>query len=769
MLRFLILLVFLPLLACVRAPDPVIGEAKIIPRPAELTVGEGSFVFTPGMEIAVENEAQREMLLPFLSSFADRTGWRPEIITSGTGAIIFTTDPALREEAYELSVTPGQIRVAASTTAGFFYATQTIWQMLPAVFFAEGELMTSPLGIPAVEITDEPAFGWRGYMLDVSRHFFTVDQVKEVLDMMAANKLNRFHWHLTDDQGWRIEIKAYPKLTEVGAWRADRLNTDERYSDWWGRAPQGPDEEATYGGFYTQEEIREVVAYAKARFIEVVPEIDMPGHAQAAVAAYPEIGCVKAAKTVATGGVFRYNTINPGKEATYAFAEAVLNEVMDLFPFSYVHIGGDECNKEQWTIDPDAQRKMREERLRTEEELQSYFIERMEKIINARGKKMIGWDEILEGGLAPNATVMSWRGESGGLAAARAGHEVIMTPSQHCYLDLKQGHDDLEPNLGYSRLLLSSAYHYDVIPADLTEEEARRIKGIQANMWTESISDWSKFTYMNYPRVFAVAENAWTAEDNKDWDDFIDRLLHMNRRLDARGVRYAESAFSPWLHHRGVEYGVEVYFTTEANGLDIHYSLDGTSPDTAAALFTEPFTIGAGQVVTAQSFRHGSPIGYPVSLDLPVHVGGRALARDQLGTEYPKLTNWQYAKLTPVDSNWHKFPANEVDIRLSFEEPTEVSSLRFQTLRYTISGIYPPEQVELTADLGDGQYVELATLDQGAAAQVQGRNKVPSKLIFDPVSVVGLRVKMKSHNPIPEGHHRAGERARIYLDELVVE
>ncbi|MTB49460.1 beta-N-acetylhexosaminidase [Lewinella sp. W8] len=769
MLRFLLPLFFLPLLACTDEPDPVIGEALIIPRPAELVEGTGAFVFTPGMTISVEEEAQEKLLQPFLANFADRMGWSPAVTTDTGGNITLATDPALGEEAYNLSVTPAQIRITAATGAGFFYALQSIRQMMPPEFFAEEGVMTSPVGIPSVEIRDAPAFGWRGYMLDVSRHFFSVGQVKEVLDMMAANKFNRFHWHLTDDQGWRIEIKGYPNLTEVGAWRADRLNTDERYSDWWGRAPQGADEPATYGGYYTQEEIREIVAYAADRFIEVVPEIDMPGHAQAAVAAYPEIGAVKALPTVATGGVFRYNTINPGKEETYDFARVVLNEVMDLFPFPYLHIGGDECNKEQWEIDPDAQRKMREESLQSEEELQSYFIQRMEEIINARGRTMIGWDEILEGGLAPNATVMSWRGEEGGLTAARAGHEVIMTPSKFCYLDLKQGHDDLEPNLGYSRLLLSTAYNYDVIPQELSEEEARLIKGIQANMWTESISDWSKFTYMNYPRVFAVAENAWTSSARQDWDDFIGRVLYAFRKLDARQVRYAESAFSPWMHHRRLGDKIEIRLETEATGLDVRYTLDGTAPDTSALKYSGPFTIGAGELVTAQAFLDGEPIGYPVSLDLPIHAGMDAKVTDRSGQALPKLSNLQYAKLTPVDTNWHKFSGNELALTMTFPEPRSASSLRFSTLRYTISGIYPPGSITVYGDRGDGEFVELASLEEPEKATQQGRNKVAHQLSFPATTLRAIRVEMAAFGAIPEGHHRAGARARIYLDELIVE
>ncbi|MEM9929410.1 MAG: family 20 glycosylhydrolase, partial [Bacteroidota bacterium] len=729
----------------------------------------GHFVFRKGLKISVETAEQQAYLETFLEEFAAVTTWKPKVVVGGDAPFQLSTNNTLPAEGYSLEVKPATISIRAGDKGGFLYALQTLRQLFAPDYFSGQPQPAVTWAVPAVLVTDSPAFGWRGYMLDVSRHFFTTDQVKEVLDMMASQKLNRFHWHLTDDQGWRIEIKAYPKLTKVGAWRADRTNTNETISDWWGRAPLQPGEQPTYGGFYTQEEIKDIVAYAKDRNIEVIPEIDLPGHAQAAVAAYPEIGCVKALPDVATGGVFRYNTVNPGKDATYQFAEAVLDEVMDLFPYDYVHIGGDECNKEQWQVDPDAQRKMREEGLASEEELQSYFITRMEQIINARGKTMIGWDEILEGGLAPNAVVMSWRGEAGGIAAAKANHEVIMTPNKYCYLDLKQGHDDLEPNLGYSKMHLSSAYNYQVIPAGFTPEQARLIKGIQANMWTESISDWGKFTYMNYPRIYAVAENAWTRQPYQDWDSFIERVLYNQQRLDAKGIRYAVSAFSPWLHHERRNDQLEIRLTTEANNVMIRYTLDSSQPDTTSTVYTEPFLLSAGQQVTAQSFYNSSPVGYPVSLPLPIHAAANRPVRERGKQALPKLTNLQYARLTPVDTNWHKFPGNTAEFTIDLEEPTTVSSLKFNTLRYTISAIYPPHSVQVWGAGSDGKYRELAAAYPTEIAAQQGRNKVPTTLEFDAVELTSLRFKLTAYDRIPEGHHRAGGRARIYLDEVVVE
>lgn len=743
----------------------LVEEPNLVPLPAELSRGEGNFVINEKTLISVENEEQKRMATVFAEGFQTVAGWTPSVTVGGTGDILFVTEASLGTEAYELEVTSDKILIKASNGAGFFYATQTLKQLLPPVFYGEDLQANVGWGIPAVIIKDEPAFGWRGYMLDVSRHFFDKEQVKEVLDFMAELKLNRFHWHLTDDQGWRIEIKSYPKLTQVGAWRMDYRVTDETVSNWWGRPVQKPGEKPTYGGFYTQEDIKEIIAYAKERFIEVIPEVDMPGHAQATIAAYPEIGCVNKAPYVATGGVFKNNTYNPGKEATFEFAEKMLNEVMDLFPFDYVHIGGDECNKEQWKIDPDAQARMKAEGLKNEEELQSYFIKRVEKIINDRGRVMIGWDEILEGGLAPNATVMSWRGEEGGLKSVEMGHEVIMTPNKYCYIDLKQGHDDLEPNLGYSQVLLSTSYSYQVIPDQIPEEKKGLFKGIQANLWTESITDWGKLTYMTYPRLYAIAETAWTANDKKNWDAFINRLYPQLERLDAQKTRYAVSAFSPWIDHEGKNGGVEISMKTEVNNLDIYYTLDGTEPNLQSQKYTAPFLITESSTIKAQAYKGAEAIGYLSEMEFPVHLAAGAQAAKP---ETTKLMDLSYARLHISDKNWLEF-SDGLDLELQFDEAKEISQVSFNALRYTISAVYPPELVEVYGSEDGQSFAKLAELDQTEVSHIQGRNKIRSTLTFSPTKVKALRLVGHELNPVPEGHHTAGRKARIKIDEVVVE
>lgn len=744
------------------------GVVSIIPKPNNKTTSEGFFLLDKNSTFVVQSETQSKIAHHFLSSFNVAEDLKPSVAAGdASGNIIFEIKESIPNEGYILAVKKEVINVQASSDAGFFYAMQSLKQMLPVSFFSKKEQDATGCRVPLVRIEDAPAFGWRGYMLDVSRHFFEVEKVKEVLDFMAENKLNRFHWHLADDQGWRVEIKAYPKLTEVGAWRMDYKNTDETKSDWWGRPVQKEGEKATYGGFYTQEEIKEIIAYAKERYIEVIPEIDMPGHAQATIAAYPEIGCVDASQYVATGGVFKNNTYNPGKEETFEFAEKMLNEIMDLFPFKYIHIGGDECNKSQWKKDPDAQRRMKEEGLKNEEELQSYFIKRIEKMINARDRIMIGWDEILEGGLAPNAVVMSWRGEAGGITSAKAGHEVIMTPNKFCYVDLKQGHDDLEPNLGYSRSLLSDAYNYQVVPDTLQGEEKKLIKGIQANMWTESISDWGKLTYMTFPRLYAIAENGWTKQENKNWDDFTERLSLQMKRLDAQDVRYAVSAYSPWVDHKGNGKNIEVTLKTEVNNLDIYYTLDGSEPSLNSALYKKPFSTDKSIQLRARAFKDTVAVGYLSALDFPIHLAANKTAMDKNGKPLSKMTDLSYGRNTSADKAWHRFK-NDVEVILSYEEMTTVKEVNFNSLRYTILGIYAPKKVEVWGSKDGKKFNLLGEIEQLEKSLEQGRNKVKTSISFSPTKIKKLKVKAFSHRPLGEGHHRVGENSVIAIDEIVV-
>ncbi|TBW30258.1 beta-N-acetylhexosaminidase [Gramella sp. KN1008] len=519
----------------------------VVPQPARLNPGTGAFLLSDDVAIQA-GDFQKEAA--FLRDYA-KSDFQKDIKDFEDGkAISFALNSSLGEEAYELKVTPEEINIEGGSAKGIFYAVQSLRQLM---LVEDGDLI-----VPAVEISDTPRFAYRGTHLDVARHFFEVDEVKSYLDILALHKINTFHWHLTEDQGWRIEIKQYPKLTEIGAYRNGTIV---------GHKPGTSNDNERTGGFYTQEQVKDIVAYAGERHITVIPEIELPGHSSAAIAAYPYLSCFPEEKTEVpndmmsetskeqqaegrnkivqeTWGIFD-DVYCAGKDSTFTFLQNVLDEVIPLFPSEYVHIGGDECPKANWERCPECQQRMAQEGLKDEHELQSYFIQRMEKYINSKGKKIIGWDEILEGGLAPNATVMSWRGEEGGIEAAKQGHDVIMTPTDYCYFDYYQAQDKEEEPLAIGGYLpVEKVYSYEPLPEELTSEQHEYILGTQANLWTEYIPDMEKLEYMLLPRLAALAEVGWTKNTEKDWEGFKNRLSALRATYDELGLNYATHVFN---------------------------------------------------------------------------------------------------------------------------------------------------------------------------------------------------------------------------------
>ncbi len=585
------------------------AEIDIIPKPVSLQKGEGVFEIDEDTKILITGPSLRKGAEIFSGIVSASSTFKPEIKLTEDGSAksgnIIISLSGLSEkygnEGYSLDVTPDNITIEAAAPAGAFYGLQTLRQLFPPELEKKGG-KTEEWYVPAVKIFDKPEFKWRGQLLDVSRHFFPVEVLKMEIDHLSRYKMNVFHLHLTDDQGWRIEVKSYPKLTEIGAWRVD-------YNDlpWWKRPPQKPGEKATYGGYYTQDQIREIVQYAADRFINILPEIDVPGHSQAIIASYPELSCDEGKYFVATGGVFKDNTICPAKDVTYEFLRKVFEEIFPLFPFQYFHIGGDECNKLQWEKSPACQQLIRKEGLKDEKGLQSYFITKVEKIINGLGKKMIGWDEILQGGLAPNATVMSWRGEKGGIKSVKMEHDVVMTPNNFCYLDLKQGDPALEPPYGYSKLWISKAYSYELIPKSFNREESDRILGVQGNLWSESLQNERDINYMLFPRLLAIAEVGWTPKKNRHWDDFVKRLEYNLIRLKNLGIVYAPSMYNVNVTK---DKSGKIILSTERGGLPIHYTINGPEPSVRSELYSEPIFISdTTKALKAAAFHDGKRIG----------------------------------------------------------------------------------------------------------------------------------------------------------------
>jgi hexosaminidase len=512
----------------------------VIPAPVNAEARAGVFTLTPDTSIA--SDAASKDTAKFLAERLRRATGFPlktsELRASKKtfhGRVIFlTTESAgtnLGPEGYELTVAPPAVIIHAPTQAGLFYGVQSLLQLLPPEIFSTSLATNVNWQIPCVQISDQPRFAWRGFMLDVSRHFYTKPEVEQVLDLMALYKLNTFHWHLVDDQGWRIQIKKYPKLTEIGAWRDGvgfglSSNSTTAY-----------DKHGRYGGFYTQRDIRDVVSYAAARHITVVPEIEMPGHSSAALMAYPQFLCPNVRIAMPEkGGVFN-GVYCAGNDKTFVFLDGVLSEVAKLFPGKYIHIGGDEVDKKNWRNCPDCQARIKTENLKDEKELQAYFIGRVEKIVNAHGKNLIGWSEIREGGLAPSAALMDWIG--GGAESAASGHDVVMTPTKFCYFDHYQSTNQAaEPKAIGGFLPLKRVYEFDPVPENLAPEFQAHVLGGQANLWTEYIPNLRRAEYMMFPRLGALSEADWSPQAAHDWDDFQQRALLNEKRLDAMGVNY---------------------------------------------------------------------------------------------------------------------------------------------------------------------------------------------------------------------------------------
>ncbi len=515
--------------------------ASIIPEPVKMENRRGNFRVQGSIDLSVPKEHQPLVAHgQYLKEYLERIpGVSVNVKQFGEGqslpeqGILLTLNPEMgKPEGYILDVSSQRITITGNDAAGVFYGMQSLRQLLPAETENPVKAATlSRVRISGVYIEDYPLFSYRGMHLDVARHFFDVDFIKKYLDLMAMHKMNTFHWHLTEDQGWRIEIKKYPLLTEVGAWRKETLIGH-------GSRPPFEFDGQPYGGYYTQDEIREVVAYAAKRHITVIPEIEMPGHATAALAAYPELGCTGGPYEVETRwGIFE-DAFCAGDDYTFEFLENVLAEVVELFPSQYIHIGGDECLKNRWKECPKCQERIREEGLADEDELQSYFIRRIEKFLLSKGRNIIGWDEILEGGLAPEATVMSWRGVRGGIEAARMGHDVIMTPVSHCYFDYYQADPATEPLAIGGYLTLRQVYTFNPVPPELNKEEAKYILGGQGNVWTEYIKTSDHVEYMAYPRAIALAEVLWSPANKHDFETFQNRLQNHLARLDVIGVNY---------------------------------------------------------------------------------------------------------------------------------------------------------------------------------------------------------------------------------------
>jgi hexosaminidase len=606
LLMGIILLPFFFITACTKYNN----ETSIIPLPLEMTRQNGSFQINPQTQIIIDyNDARvKDIAGYFRRQLNHASGFNLQISELSSwedrkNIILFTdkkADASLSDEAYTLSADEGQT-ILKGRPPGLFYAVQTLFQLLPPEIYALQPKADIDWRIPAVKIKDKPRFKWRGMHLDVSRHFFSVSFIKKYLDYIAMHKMNHFHWHLTDDQGWRIEIKKYPKLTAVGAWRKGTTIAELN-------KPNVLDG-IRYGGFYTQDEIREVVEYARERFITVIPEIEMPGHCQAALAAYPQLSCSGGPFEVKTNWGINEDLYCAGNDSVFTFLKNVFTEVIDLFPSEYIHIGGDEAPKIRWKACPKCQARIKKEHLKDEEELQSYFINRIAKFINSKGKKVIGWDEILQKGLTPDAAIMSWRGDEGGITAANNGHYAVMSPTPYCYFDLYQGNPQDEPRAMEGVVTLEKTYSYNVIPSALSNEKQKYILGVQGNLWTEFIKTPRQAEYMLFPRMCALSEVAWSVEEKRNLQEFLTRLEKQFDRFDLMNINYR------WPRMEGVKKtnvfidNFKVNLKSKRKNVEIRYTTDGSLPSGNSFLYEKPFIINETTKIRVTEFastgKHG--------------------------------------------------------------------------------------------------------------------------------------------------------------------
>ena len=748
--------------------DPQIA---IVPYPNHLEAGRGTYRVTdrPVTCDSRTDERTQRAVVGFAARLATVTGGTNPVTVADempASGIRFVTDESLPAEGYELNVDGEGIEVRASQFPGFLYALQSLGQLLPAAVYGTEPAPDAAWEVPCVKIADAPRFAYRGMHLDVARHFFSVDEVKRYIDVMAIHKLNTLHWHLTDDQGWRIEIKRYPELTAVGSIRKATVVRKE-----WGTYDGTP-----YGGFYTQDEIRDVVEYAADRGVTVIPEIDLPGHMLAALTAYPELGC--------TGGPYEVwgrwgvadDVLCPGREKTFEFLEGVLTEVMELFPSEYIHIGGDECPKVRWEKCPRCQAKIRQLGLKDDGEhtaehyLQSYVTDRIGKFLAQHGRRIIGWDEILEGRAPSDAVVMSWRGSEGGIAAAKLGHDVIMTPNSHFYFDYYQSLDtDAEPFGIGGYIPMEQVYSYDPAFPELTPEQQKHILGVQANLWTEYVLSDEHLEYMLLPRLAALSEVQWCLPETKDWNRFIGSF-RMDEIYSQMGYEFAKHIFGVDPEKGGV-----VMTLTTQGGAPIRYTLDGSDPTASSPLYKAPVTIGESCTFKAAALREGmqTPV-YARKFDFN-KATGRRIALNAAPTL--KYTYGGASLLVdgyrggPVYSNgaWIGFLNEPLDVTIDMQGAKPYSAVTVESLVEKGEWVFPPSSVGVYLSDDGSEFTEAALMSvpQETAGSPDGVK--PFKVLFPETSARYLRVVARTVDPIPAWHGAAGQKAHMFVDEIIVE
>ena len=757
-------------------PNSALGQTadfNIIPMPQQVeATGSAPFTLNANTRISIASgntdmKRNASMLAKYIE---EATGIRPVIgkASKGAPAIVLDIDKSIKnKEGYWLDVSTGEIYISGATPAGVFYGIQTLRKSLPVV---KGK--ATRVEIPTVRISDAPRFSYRGTHLDVSRHFVTADSVRRFIDMLALHNINRFHWHLTDDQGWRVEIKKYPLLTQIGSKR-DQTVIGHNSGKYDGKP---------YGGFYTQQEIRDIVKYAADRYITIVPEIDLPGHMQAALSAYPELGC--------TGGPYKVwqmwgvsdNVLCAGNDKTLTFIDNVLKEIVDLFPSKFIHVGGDECPKTQWQKCPKCQARIKELHLEAkdghsaEERLQSYIITHASNYLKSLGRNTIGWDEILEGGLADGATVMSWRGEAGGIAAAKQNHDVVMTPNTYLYFDYYQAADKKNEPLAIGGYLpLEKVYSYEPMPKELTTDEAKHIIGVQANIWTEYMPTFRQVEYMALPRMAALSETQWCQPELKDYDSFKQRLLGMFHHYDLEGYNYAKHLYNVDINiDADTKWHELVVRMSTAGNAEIRYTLDGTQPTAASTLYTGPVHMQKPACINAAAFRNGTmsrvsnqttvfnkATACPVTLlQQPEHnytYDGASMLTDGLTGEYG-FNN----------GRWMGFCKNDLEAVIDMGKATDISNVSFNTCVEKGAWVFDARSIEVGVSLDGKTFTTVSNTDIPALTEQSPDKIYTHNVDFTTTKARYVKLTVRTERTLPDWHAGKGKPAYMFVDEISV-
>jgi len=755
---------------------PFLGKSQqaisIIPQPVSLSVQDGHFIIDRNTSIVFNNkESELRHAADFLNTFIKNiSGDVLPINTKKSKSIVLEIKKTatIGDEGYLLDVSPNSIKIIANTKTGIVYGMQSLFQTLPQI------RTNAELQVPCMKILDYPRFKWRGMHLDVCRHFFGPQMIKEYIDLMAAYKFNTFHWHLTDDQGWRIEIKKYPKLTSVGAWRADRTGIP-----WSECQPTQPGEETNYGGYYTQQQIREIGAYAKERNITIVPEIEMPGHSAATIAAYPWLSCTQKPQLTITGGIYPpgiQSVYDVSNDSVFTFLENVLTEVMQLFPSKYIHVGGDEVDKTPWKNDPRCQALMKKLGDTSEDQLQSYFIQRIEKFLIAHHRKLIGWDEILEGGLAPEATVMSWRGEDGGIKAAQMHHDVVMTPGTPLYFDHYQAGPAGEPEAIGGFNSLKMVYDYNPIPKELDSTEAKYILGAQANVWTEFISTVSHLEYMVLPRMLALSEAVWTPKEEKNYDDFYNRLQNQFKVFGQKGFNYCPGNFTVAIKPSSKDGKLFVILSSEIPGPKIYYTTDGSDPDVTSNQYESPVPIDSSVTVKAVIVEDGRVMGVkPAEQKFVMHKAiGKNVTYTYPESKYymadgPNTLTDGVRGTDDLSKYWHGFEGNDLIATIDMGAETDMQKITIGCLQHNKDWIFLPQSVTYAVSNDGENFTDLGTVKNTISPDEKGFIIKDFTLNFSLQKARYIRVSAKNLGVCPKGHPGEGKPAWLFADEIMVQ